>query len=132
MGGRDEPSPDEDIAANDLHLEVVDLTIRGADGVVRPGAHFTVTRPPADRRGIGYVLRRREGSAWVDEFFLLGGWGEVVPQAYRAGDPHAGVPEIAVGETRLTFLMPEDAPPGTYELCSLESPFTCYELEIEA
>lgn len=92
--------------------------IRFSSEVVEPGQSLQLRFPKDALRGVAFTLDRRVGSAWVQEFWLMSDRGGSRPFAARVGEPF-GWEDIGIsGADPDTVVMPADAVPGRYRICT--------------
>jgi hypothetical protein len=82
-----------------------------------PGEIVELSFPGEMVRGIMYVLEEETGASWIYRYILLSGGTN--PTWHRPGDESVAIPDIGaagVGPDRV--VIPDEAPPGTYRICT--------------
>lgn len=100
-----------------------------------PGSVVTLGFPDERMRGVAFTLESAQPTGWKVEYYLIAGRGSKEPGAnswFRPGDPSGGWPDVGIGGPGGEKVrVPEVAEPGTYRLCTANSPEqTCITLTV--
>jgi hypothetical protein len=102
---------------------------------VQAGDPVSVFFPDERVRGIHFVLESRRDDEWNLEYHLISDWSEGRdPESYKAESMDLEIPDIGIGGAGSdVILIPGEAPPGDYRVCTGNSrPNICALLTVEA
>lgn len=107
-----------------MHPDLLEVTSSPA----YPGQTAKVRFPEESPRGVPWVLEEQDGDAWRARWFLTaaaeGYDAGSVPNWQAADDPEGfGWGDVGItGPGPDTLVIPDEATPGTYRLCTVNSP----------
>lgn len=103
--------PDARIAPDVIRLERTQVTA---------GEQLEIFFPKESIRGVHFALEARDDSGWDLRHHLLSDWGgERNPQSFPAGSPTFAVEDVGIGGPGPdTVVIPHDAEPGEYRICT--------------
>lgn len=91
-----------------------------------PDSVITLRFPDKRDRGVPFTLESAEPAGWQIEYYLIAGRGSKEPGGnswFRPGDPQGGWPDVGViGPGGEKVRIPQVAAPGSYRMCTANSP----------
>ena len=99
--------------------------------VITAGDVLEIRFPSEEMVGIAYSLEQEAGDSWAYRFLLLAPEGPDQPPTWHAGEIPFEIPDLGIPDP-IRVVIPDEAAPGTWRICTAVSQGLCVRIEIVA